>query len=148
MPKDIYIYVFICFIASTIVIRIRSNCTSVFVLKPDQYEFKYDAKRSQVNSLAKVSNIARQDFFVHCNNTVVYYDANTQTYDQAVHLRAFDEKVLTPGGSRRKKGTLQYDVDEQEDKCTVSWNDIFTNKTVELFPSIIPVSTCFQLLRV
>lgn len=133
---------------STIVIWTRNNCIPVFVLKADQYEFKYDAKRSQVNSLAKVSNIARQDFFVYCNNTVAYYDANTQTYDQAVHLRAFDEKVLTPGGSRRKKGTLQYDVDEQEDKCTVSWHDIFTFNTAELFPLIITVSTCFQLLRV
>lgn len=88
-------------------------------MKQDDFEFHYDAKRSQINSLAAVSNIARQELYVDCNNTVAYYDAETQAYDQAVHLRAFDEKILTPGGRKRKKGTLTYDVDENEDECMV-----------------------------
>jgi len=90
-------------------------------LKQDEYEFKYDAKRSQINSLARVSNLARQELYVDCNNTVAYYDAVSQSYDQAIHIRAFDEKILTPGGRKKKKGTLTYNVDENEDGCMVTF---------------------------
>lgn len=83
----------------------------------DDFEFAYDARRSQINSLAEVSSMARQDIVVNCNNTVAYYDSATQAYDQAVQLRAYDEKILTAGGKKRKKGTLKYDVDEREDGC-------------------------------
>lgn len=67
-----------------------------------------------------MSNIARQDLFIDCNNTVAYYDDETQSYDKAVRLRAHDEKILTPGGRKKKKGTLTYFVDENEDGCMVS----------------------------
>jgi len=72
-----------------------------------------------------VSNIARQDLFVNCNNTVAYYDERTQGYDQAVQLRAFDENVLTAGGRKKRKGSMKYVVDAQEDGCTVSKHNAY-----------------------
>lgn len=67
-----------------------------------------------------VSNIARQYIYFNCNNTVAYYDENTQTYDKAVLLRTFGEQVLSAGGKKRKKGSLRYTVNAAEDGCSVS----------------------------
>ena len=86
----------------------------------EDYEFAYEANRSQINALAGVSNIVRQDLSVNCHNTVVYYDSTTSDYTNAVHLRGYNEGVLTPGGKRKKKGGMKYNVDENEDECQVS----------------------------
>ena len=85
----------------------------------EDYEFAYEANRSQINALAGVSNIVRQDLYVNCHNTVAYYDSATGDYSNAVHLRGYDERVLTPGGRRKKKGGLKYNVDEGSDECQV-----------------------------
>lgn len=83
----------------------------------EDYEFAYEANRSQINALAGVSNIVRQDLSVNCYNTIAYYDSSTSDYTNAVHLRGFNEAVLTPGGRRKRKGGLKYNVDENEDEC-------------------------------
>ena len=85
----------------------------------EDYEFAYEANRSQINALAGVSNIVRQDLSVNCYNTIAYYDSSTSDYTNAVHLRGFNEAVLTPGGRRKRKGGLKYNVDENEDECQV-----------------------------
>lgn len=84
----------------------------------EDFEFSYDATRSQLNSLALISNKVRQEIIVNCNNTVAYYDADTQSYDKAVLLTAFDEKIVSAGGKKKKKGTRRYQVDETEDGCS------------------------------
>ena len=47
----------------------------------DEYEFKYDLTRSEMESIAQVSNIARQDVLVDCKNTVAYYNQNANDDD-------------------------------------------------------------------
>jgi len=80
-------------------------------------EFAYAATRSQINALSGVSDTARQDMLFNCKNTVAYYDASTQQYDKSVRLRAYNERILTAGDGRRKKGQLKFRVDENDDKC-------------------------------
>ena len=85
----------------------------------EDFWFQYEGNRTQIIGLADVSNIVRQDITVNCHNTVVYYDAATADYNNAVHLMSYGEKVLTAGGKRKRKGGLKYNVDEGADECQV-----------------------------
>lgn len=110
--------------------------------RAEQYEFSYDVRhRSQLEFLALSSSIARQEIAVNCTNTVAYYDDRTQLYDKAVRLRSFDEKILTEGGKRRKKGTFKYAVDSRDDGCMTGNVDASTlinirTKKTSLLPII------------
>jgi len=83
--------------------------------------FEYDANRSQINSIAKVSSIARQTLTVNCDNTVAYYDSDAvarESYRKAIQLRGFrTEQLITAGGRRKKKGTPRYKVESNDDGC-------------------------------
>lgn len=81
------------------------------------YEFMYDASRSQINALAAVSSLARQTIMFKCKNTKAYYNAETQGYESAIQLRSFDEHVITAAGNGPKRGMLRYDVDPKDDNC-------------------------------
>ena len=96
----------------------NKHCICIWLFQTN-YEFAYEANRTQIHALADISNIARQDLTVNCHNTVAYYDSPNGDYKNAVQLRGFDERVMTAGGRRRKKGTLKYSVDETEDECQV-----------------------------
>jgi hypothetical protein len=90
-----------------------------FLAHQDDFMFRYDATASQINSLASVSNLVRQEVYINCTNTVAYYDSRTQLYDKAVNLRGFNDDIINPGGRRKRKGNFKYSVSETEDGCMV-----------------------------